>query len=940
MARYEFRGPGGRNVWFEAPDGQFTSQEAAENWWWDQYKSQQIAKSGQPREAWEQELKAGPFMQYEASTAFGAPQEEIDVYRGIPFFNRMRLGLLADPYNRDETMAALRRMYPEAVIAPVGESFAIQQPGQPPMFANPPGAELGSIGQWLGEASFPMAGSIGGGAAGVLVGHPTAVAAAGASAMEGVREGVQKLFGTSREPMSSVQQRMAISGAMEALPTPAQVWRGVKKGTVGTANFVKNLFTKRVAEKAAAGTLSEAEQALAHTFLDFSETEIGEAVKYLQGHDIGVSDLMNFQKSESRVLQRLASQYMQLSDTAQKRYLAQLNALGRASREIIPELDDPAVPDEMIQRKLGAAYKRRMAELVPSTVEPEEAGRAMILRVKGTVLERKAAMNRGYDSLEELVDEWKPKYDMSSAKAAAVQRKQMGYGLSPEESAQVFAATPGVVPPGVSDDLAKGVNITGEPVGDTWFKKAVADLNVVPDNRKLAHITEIMARLDPRQDYYTVKELRSQVGRLLDLPEARLMESGVDIGQAKNIYRQLSDVLEKPLDVTGGALKNIVRRTKEANTLAKKYYDTYDIGEVAEVLLRTQHQQPGQLFNAFRNNPAKFEPAFREVLDEVTKSQRPTEALGIIRRNLETDILAQDNALDAFKQFKDKAPAVMRWLFPTEQKMAVALENAKRITDLNKSVLREAADAAYTQSGIGLKALEQYINKGFAKGMTQEARIAQLLKDLGESINYPMGKVAERSSLGRDALRELVVQDVISNSLTTHAGTGAFTLDPTRLVAEVRKLRKSGIVGAVLTNRDRAMLSALETYAKRVVKKGDAGTGLTIAAQLGKVRHGDVGAIANLRLSMWAAKMLTNTELPWQMFLDTVAPSQTIIARSTFGRAVSATTRAFIRQGLIAAPMKKSMEEQGNTLSWDQEMADMLSGGQPPQNYNPNAYGP
>jgi hypothetical protein len=86
---------------------------------------------------------------------------------------------------------------------------------------------------------------------------------------------------------------------------------------------------------------------------------------------------------------------------------------------------------------------------------------------------------------------------------------------------------------------------------------------------------------------------------------------------------------------------------------------------------------------------------------------------------------------------------------------------------------------------------------------------------------------------------------------------------------KIAELKKSGVWLGLLTERDRKVLEGAHKYAQRTYRKGDAGTGLTVAAQIGQARSFDPRALATIYTSQRMAELITRDSLdPNNLFLQ------------------------------------------------------------------------
>jgi len=750
---------------------------------------------------------------------FGLDPSQVDLSQGLPFLQRTELGLLADP-NAGEVPNLLGEMYPGQKIANLGGGqYAIGQgQGQSPLLLNPPGFDRGDVGQFLGEVGPATVGALVGAPLAAATtpftgpGGPIVGATVGATVGEGAREGLQKLLGTSRETPAQYLQRALISGGIEA--ATGGLGLGVAKG-------LKALFRRG----AKAGT-----DKFGSVMATKDANELQEIMKWLKENEgIALPDLMNYQKTDNKIVDKFTRQVMQFDDEAQQRAFQQLEQLRSVMKGTIPETG-PSSADEILRNKLSALYSQKK----PAKASPTVTGAKFQESVDQGLAEAKGLMQDSYNrDLYPLLDKYQPKYDIGPAQKIAVPREVAGEG-------------------------AEGA------------------INVAANEQGLAPIYQKIQALDPLQGQpvEVVRELRSQVGQLRDLPLAKKLESGVDPAKASELYDTLSRILENPQGVTPDQAAEIVSAARKSNRLAKSYYDNYDKTDILRVINSTQGGTPTQLGNYFTEHPAAIEKSLRDIVEKVP-SKNKTETVGVLRKNLDASIMASDDPYKVLNTWEEKAPDALKWLYPTDQKLSLARQTAKEFRDLNSGPMREAFDMGLTRVGFAEDVLKQASAAEPSRGggrtaafgkrsgeplrnLRAEDRVVQLMKQVGG---------VESDSEARLALREGLISDVIQNSMKEHP-KGGLLPESSRANRAISKLEESPYWNTILTPRDRKALQAFKSYARRAWNSGDAGTGLAVASQIGQLRKGDLGALASTVQARTFARMLTSTDVPFSTWFN------------------------------------------------------------------------
>lgn len=795
---------------------------------------------------------------------FGVDPRSVDPTLGLGLAGRASLGALADE-DPNESIAALQRKYPGAKVAPVGEGvFGVQElPRGPVRLSNPSGADLGDVAEGITRYGPNAAGVVAGTAAGTALGGtgilatvaPYLGAAFGAGVTRWAREGVQALAGTQRESLGSVAGQSAVDAGVEFIPLAG---KGIKAGY----NILRGRGGAELGRLLQGATANDVE---------LLATEL---------RDAGVIDipkLMVYQRSDNPLVSSVARQVMQMSPVAKQRVIAQLNDLGTAARSAGPQVEGSV--DELVQGKLASQYNRTLGELAPP-VRPVEAGASLGQGVTESLAQQKTRMGQQYNALFGYLEQNPKKFNLGQAQQSALSRNIPGELSEDEINRQLAALT--------------------APDGTVDLSQVQQFINVAKPNEKLARINTVLQRLNPEQDFRVVKELRTQVGALRDLPLAQRLEGGVDQGQIKAVYGDLTRAMENPVDGD----KAFKARMQETNRIASDYYDNYDNQQVLAVLSAVEGKTPGLLFNQFAKAPDNLTPDLLRLVDE---SAKPS-TTGLVKGNLESAIMRTPDPYATIQNWEKTAPDALGWLYPNRAALTTARQNAKLLRDMNTGPYKEAADAAVTEVGFAQKTLEH-----FAK---REPGTTGLVGPRASRFQGLINEVGGAGSEGHRALRSAVISKVTGKALREHP-SGAMTLDPRKLATSIQDLKDHQYWTGLLTPRDRKVLIALEGNSRRMWKTGDSGTGLTIAAQIGRARHGDLGALANIWSSQLFADLLTRESID-PMDLIRFLPSRAAAGGGGLSHpamektlnAIKAGVGPSIRQGVVAPLVQESIDRE------------------------------
>jgi hypothetical protein len=399
----------------------------------------------------------------------------------VPFMQKMEEGLRAG--TDAEKIAFYRQKYPGAEVAPAGDAgLEILVPGQPAMYTNRPGADMGDLARGIGSVGPSM---IGAAAPGYLPGM--ALAAGG----ELAREGLQSFTGTQRETPKEIG--MNVAGAAGA--------EGLGRGLGAAVKYGVNRALGRTASK----QLSK-------------EELIGYQKAVTEGIDL--PDFMKYQLTDSPVWQQWYAQMGQLNPEMKAKQILQARELIGSMKNELGQLGGRQ--DRAAQEALAEAYEGRLRGLQPPSLYG--AGEALFQAARGGVSTRNKAMAREYANLDQIAQKENPVFDISQAQAAAKQRMTLGMATDEESARQAQAL------------IDQGVN-----VDPATFQ---AYINVAPTQEaKLARLNTLLANLKPEQTNWKVlKELRTQAGALREWsPNEKV---GANKAQATAIFGDLTEGLQ------------------------------------------------------------------------------------------------------------------------------------------------------------------------------------------------------------------------------------------------------------------------------------------------------------------------------------------------------------------------------------------------------------
>ena len=657
--------------------------------------------------------------------------------------------------------------------------------------------------------------------------------------------------GSAGGPLGAVAGGMAGVAAAEGARELRQKQVGTQRETLG--DMFKRVGTDVAFEaipgispalKATSRTVrtlgkSKAEKFLADALKAGTAEELQGAIKYLNDtYGVEMPPLMRYQRSDNPILERLSTQLRQFSEADQQKVIQQMDQLAQTALTAGPRASQS--PDLLLQEGAASAYlgeKNRLAGAPPS---PQRAGERLYGGVSSAVDQRKTAMTEAYQqNVDPLVKELNPYYDLGAAREAA--KKRVVPGLAPPEPNELG-----------------GVDLT-------WIDAA-------EPKDILNRVDATIAKLDNTQPYETVVELRRRVGNLLQKSDSELLESGVDIGRAKYAYLTLSDALENPVNLSGQAKNRFVSTVADANAKAKKFHDTFRLGGVPDVLNLKSTQTFPEAYNRISRSPEAFNEAYRGLLDE-----GDAEAVGEFKSALLRGIRKADDPVAEIRRWENENPEAYQWLLPNERKRKDALETARRLKYLNSGIGAEFFGKPFEEVGSGQRVLEKALGAITAgRGFSRKAQAQSVMRKA----------TPEQKKAYRQVVYEKILKPAIEES-----NAGTMVLNNKALEKAIKAAKEDGSWDGILTARDRAILDASVKYARKTYKKGDTGTALAIASQVGQIRQADPGAIMNVFASRNLSRIFTSTDdVPVEWLFSTLKGDK--LGSKEFNGVVNALNRA------------------------------------------------
>jgi hypothetical protein len=548
------------------------------------------------------------------------------------------------------------------------------------------------------------------------------------------------------------------------------------------------------------------------------------------------------QKSENPVLKKLGDQAMQFSSKARQAMFQQASDLAKAVQSGIPGGDNLIPADRAI------AYMEAQRGISGAPPRPNEplGGGAAQTAVDTSLEGRRSVMAKKYEELGREVNRLQPYYTLDNVAERANDRIKKGFGY-----------------PG------------GSPT--------MEEIAVMDPGPKLRAINQRLANINQPMDFETVKQLRGSVGELYRVDPVVLKEGNINTGLIDQVYKDLSEVMENPKGLPDDAVEPFVALSKDASASAANYHQSYKIGPTARIVRNAEMKAPSKTWDIIRNRK-ELDPEFLKLVKEGDPA-----AVEEMQTQLVNGIMKDPNPVEAIDAIQNN-PDAARFLFPNDRALAQAKQQARIFQDYKSSLAKKAEDAAFNKVGFAREALAERM-KTLAPGVNS-------LDDQARSVVESYGGPG---SQGHEALRQVVLTDILNPSLKVHEESGMTVIDPKRLSTAIEKAKESGYYNGILTERDQKMLNAAAQFARKTHHKNSTATGLAIASQIGQLRQANPMAAASIYTSARLAGLMTAENLSDIMLFKPVvlaakgARGAGLLGNATFTTALRGSAQHYLK---------------------------------------------
>ena len=497
---------------------------------------------------------------------------------------------------------------------------------------------------------------------------------------------------------------------------------------------------------------------------------------------------------ENMIIQRLEAQARSTSKVAQFQMENQLKSTSEALKEIKSVPITQYQAGQKLLKETKRIYNQELNSLKNQMprVTPRQANLAATEGMRNWQQAYKSDISMSYRALDEIVQREQPIFDLNRATQGGSSVREQVNRIRDYALAQTDDAT---------------INVAGTPIG-----------------RLVGIIDDINQIADVQTNYYALKNLRTRAGELI---EQWPWESNVNKGQAKALYRTLTQAIENPVN----SAPEFVSAHSAVSARARAYYEALDSPSIRAML---KNENTGQLVKKLSAPNSLTD----EVISEMNSSFFPREQLLQFKAGVKNEILfSGKSALESIKKYKQSDPEAWRFLVPKSEERTL-VNVATKVDNLNKSnfakVVSENSRTKNTVDNLLLK------------GNISKADIQYLTNNLS-----PRGKQAARAGIFEDILDKAQIET-----------KGIVTIDKQKLTSTLDDYKKSGLWDSpVLTNDDRIKLKGLESYVS-LLRYGtkDPGVSLEAAQAITQLKHPSsfISGAHKLAFNSVMAKFLTS----------------------------------------------------------------------------------
>jgi hypothetical protein len=253
----------------------------------------------------------------------------------------------------------------------------------------------------------------------------------------------------------------------------------------------------------------------------------------------------------------------------------------------------------------------------------------------------------------------------------------------------------------------------------------------------------------------------------------------------------------------------------------------------------------------------------------------------------------QSDPLATWNKWVDDNPQALNWLYPTERDQMTALRTARELKILNSSQGAKYFDDVYERVGAGEKLLDEFMSVRTGRGTSgvEQARALMRQSDPEQRL----------------ALRETVYTKILEPAIENHDATGVKVINPKVLTERIKAAEKEGTLQGILTQRDREILDAAKLFARKTYKKGDAGTALAVASQIGQLRQADLKAVSSILFARNMAGIFTSTTISPEVLFSRLS-RKPAASQQPYSTVLGSLARTVNRAGRLSLSTKEEQK--------------------------------
>lgn len=546
--------------------------------------------------------------------------------------------------------------------------------------------------------------------------------------------------------------------------------------------------------------------------------ELNKMVQKARAKGLKVEPLMIHQQTpENMITGRIGAQAESTSKIAQHR-------LANQQASTVPALESAKSADitkyqagKVILSTADKAYKAKLEQFnsILPRVTRRKAGKALKGGVQDFVEKSRKHVSNLYGKVDEAAKAENPIYDLSYARDTSSNIRRLVLAQRPAKE------TPSSI-----------INTQGDPLRNVPVEVSPINVAATPEGRLIGILDDIDDIADLQTNYEVIKSLRTRTGELI---ETWPWDSSVNKGQAKRLYKALSDIMNNPVN---NAPKTVEAHIA-ASSAARARFESLDSSSIRRII---QSDNPFKISEDFGNIGGLTD----EVMNEITKwSPQKAEIFKQYVRNNKI-LMEGDSALKNIREWQLKDPEAYRFIVPKNERanlVSLAVK-ADEIRNSNIGVLvrsqtkaREAFNTLINQPGTSKTDIESIINSFGGRG-----------------------------TKGHRALRAAMYEDIIDKTVET--GKFSSVIDKAKLNRLLSEYEKSGAIN-ILTREDRIKIKGLQSYLRLINMRGkDPGVSLEAAQAITNLKHPAtfIAGVHQLSVNSIMARMLMSERLSGIIF--------------------------------------------------------------------------